>query len=220
MRVKISNRGASDEELVEDLARVALELQSTTLTRAAYDENGRFSSSMVVRRLGSWAVACDRAGLNNGRPDLGHDHSVWMQNIFDLWLLSGRQPTYGDMRSPASRFSPEGYAKRYGTWTDALRAFQAWIDETGSPDEQSLSARPDAPDSRHRTGRSPNLRLRWSVLSRDRFTCLSCGRSPANDAGTVLHVDHIVPYSKGGETEEENLQTLCDRCNYGKGDTN
>ena len=43
-----------------------------------------------------------------------------------------------------------------------------------------------------------------------------CGRSPAKDMNIELHVDHIMPYSKGGETVIENLQTLCSDCNLGK----
>ncbi|MGE4613767.1 MAG: HNH endonuclease signature motif containing protein, partial [Planctomycetota bacterium] len=32
-----------------------------------------------------------------------------------------------------------------------------------------------------------------------------------------IHVDHIVPLSKGGETTLDNLQVLCIDCNLGKG---
>ncbi|MBA3804703.1 MAG: HNH endonuclease, partial [Acidobacteria bacterium] len=35
-------------------------------------------------------------------------------------------------------------------------------------------------------------------------------------AGVALHVDHIRPWSKDGETLLENLQTLCSECNLGK----
>ena len=45
-----------------------------------------------------------------------------------------------------------------------------------------------------------------------------CGDSPAKNPDAVLHVDHILPWSKGGETVEENLQTLCSVCNIGKSD--
>ncbi|RKX24889.1 MAG: hypothetical protein DRP45_07160 [Candidatus Zixiibacteriota bacterium] len=31
-----------------------------------------------------------------------------------------------------------------------------------------------------------------------------------------MEVDHKIPWSKGGETIEENLQTLCSECNQGK----
>jgi 5-methylcytosine-specific restriction endonuclease McrA len=54
------------------------------------------------------------------------------------------------------------------------------------------------------------------VLQRDRFTCCTCGASPALTPSTELHVDHIVPWSKGGETVLGNLQPLCSVCNLGK----
>ena len=52
--------------------------------------------------------------------------------------------------------------------------------------------------------------VRTAVLLRDGARCRKCR--------TVLHleVDHIIPVSKGGETEESNLQTLCRRCNRRK----
>jgi len=35
----------------------------------------------------------------------------------------------------------------------------------------------------------------------------------------ILHVDHILPRSKGGKDEMINFQTLCDKCNLGKSNT-
>lgn len=58
-------------------------------------------------------------------------------------------------------------------------------------------------------------KLRYQVLNRDHHRCVICGAS-AND-GVKLHVDHIIPVSKGGKTELSNLRTLCERCNLGKG---
>jgi len=57
--------------------------------------------------------------------------------------------------------------------------------------------------------------LRYDVLKRDEFACQICGASYKND-GVKLEVDHVIPVSKGGKTELENLQTLCERCNRGK----
>lgn len=59
-----------------------------------------------------------------------------------------------------------------------------------------------------------NDQLRYDVLKRDKYKCKICGTS-AQD-GAKLHVDHIIPVSKGGKTTISNLQTLCDRCNIGK----
>lgn len=56
--------------------------------------------------------------------------------------------------------------------------------------------------------------LRYDILRRDGFRCRLCG-STASD-GVKLHVDHIIPVSKGGRTEPGNLRTLCERCNMGK----
>lgn len=67
--------------------------------------------------------------------------------------------------------------------------------------------------SRRRKRNIP-LGLRFKVLERDKGKCKLCGRSPKE--GIKLHVDHIDPFSKGGLTILENLQTLCDECNIGK----
>ena len=58
--------------------------------------------------------------------------------------------------------------------------------------------------------------MRYEILRRDNFRCQLCG-STAQD-GVKLHIDHIVPVSKGGHTTPENLRVLCDRCNFGKRD--
>ena len=56
--------------------------------------------------------------------------------------------------------------------------------------------------------------LRYDILKRDGYRCHICGATQAD--GVKLHVDHIIPVSKGGRTEPSNLQTLCERCNLGK----
>ena len=52
--------------------------------------------------------------------------------------------------------------------------------------------------------------VRAAVLVRDGGRCRKCRRA------INLEMDHIVPVSKGGKTEESNLQTLCRRCNRRK----
>ena len=58
--------------------------------------------------------------------------------------------------------------------------------------------------------------VRFDILKRDGYKCQICGLA-AND-GVRLEIDHIYPVSKGGKTENSNLQTLCERCNRGKRD--
>jgi hypothetical protein len=56
--------------------------------------------------------------------------------------------------------------------------------------------------------------VRSRVLARDHYRCKHCGISA--DLGAVLHIDHIIPISKGGTSDLGNLQTLCQDCNLGK----
>ena len=56
--------------------------------------------------------------------------------------------------------------------------------------------------------------MRWLVFKRDNWKCVACGRSAKDNV--ILHVDHIVPRSKGGRNELSNYQTLCENCNIGK----
>ncbi len=69
-----------------------------------------------------------------------------------------------------------------------------------------------------RSTRAISDKLRYQVLKRDNFKCCACGASPAKDPSVELHIDHIIPWSKGGESTLENLQTLCSKCNIGKSD--
>lgn len=62
---------------------------------------------------------------------------------------------------------------------------------------------------------SLTAKTRWAVLTRDKFACVACGATPKD--GAKLHVDHVVPVSRGGTNEMENLRVLCQMCNAGRG---
>ena len=59
-------------------------------------------------------------------------------------------------------------------------------------------------------------KLREFIKERDNFTCCNCGNSIHIEPNLLLEIDHIIPVSKGGYTVEENLQTLCWKCNRSK----
>ena len=60
-------------------------------------------------------------------------------------------------------------------------------------------------------------KLRTQIKERDNYTCKYCGNSVHKEPNLLLEIDQIIPISKGGYTEEANLQTLCWKCNRGKG---
>lgn len=61
-------------------------------------------------------------------------------------------------------------------------------------------------------------KLREFIKNRDNFTCCNCGNSTHVEPNLLLEIDHIIPVSKGGYTVEDNLQTLCWKCNRSKSD--
>ena len=60
------------------------------------------------------------------------------------------------------------------------------------------------------------MKLREIIKKRDNYTCCYCGNSIHDEPNLLLEIDHIIPISKGGCTVEENLQTLCWKCNRAK----
>jgi 5-methylcytosine-specific restriction endonuclease McrA len=102
------------------------------------------------------------------------------------------------------KFSVKQYYTRFGSWNLAM-------------EKAGLLIWNDFIKSKANGRRKAGDKLRMEVFKRDNFRCVLCGASPANEVGVTLHADHIVPFSKGGATVLENLQTLCGACNLGKG---
>ncbi len=212
---RVSGQPVSDAELLGDLRRVATSLGKTTVGQKEYRRIGRYDDSTTTRRFGSWNRALKAAGLSvSNVVDLGDEEMF--ENILALWQHYGRQPRRRELALPPSRISQSPYLRRFRSWTAALEGFVAHANakDYGNAPMNGVSS---APEDARRTSRDPSLRLRFQVLQRDRFACRSCGASPAAKAGIELHVDHVTPWSKGGETILENLQTLCSKCNLGKG---
>ena len=61
-------------------------------------------------------------------------------------------------------------------------------------------------------------KLREYIKRRDNYTCQCCSASTAQQDLLLLEVDHIIPVAKGGLSTEDNLQTLCWKCNRTKSD--
>lgn len=57
--------------------------------------------------------------------------------------------------------------------------------------------------------------VRYEVLKRAKYRCELCG---AHEDQAALHIDHIIPRSKGGSDDISNFQSLCVTCNTSKRD--
>lgn len=229
LRVRKPNN-LSMKECLADLRRVAETLGATVVTVEQYRRFGTFTEGPFRRLFGTWADALQQAGLEvSGSYHERYSEEELFQNLEAVWRAVGRQPKRSDMREPLSAIGSDSYRRRFGSWRKALEAFVAYVNHTPVQEATSLvnnveengagcQPRPAVSGPVSKTSRSISWRLRFLVMRRDAFKCRFCGVSPAVTPGTILVVDHVVPWSKGGETLLSNLQTLCEVCNGGKSD--
>jgi hypothetical protein len=212
----------SREELLEALKRYAEENNLEFVAGRGFTRRYGIPMNTVVRHFGKWSAFCKAAGLKP-RYELYVGTEELMQNLGIVWEKLGRQPRANEMRQPLSPISIAKYQKHFRkTWYEVCLDFLDW--KSGVPlDEFGKRTYPITGHSVTRclprkTARQVPLTLRYTVLKRDAFRCVQCGRSPTTERDVKLQIDHIVPWSKGGETVIENLQTLCSECNLGKRD--
>jgi len=214
--LKPYHRNVSDEELIQDLKNVADLLNKTSVTIDEYNEYGKYHATTLTRRFGNWMKSLGKAGLAETRT-IGVTDEQYFKNIEEVWIKLGRQPRYSEMQKPVSRYSAGAYDYRFGSWSKALERFVDYVNsESIDVNESPTETVNDDTTFKYKTKKSISWRLRFQIMRRDSFKCKFCGRSPATDLGVELHVDHIKPWSKGGETIPNNLQTLCSQCNIGK----
>ncbi len=213
----------TNEEFIADLKAAFAANNSEALTMALYKKLGRYSPDAIAKRFGSWNKALVTADLPR-KLVLNIPVIDLLINLKNVWETLGRQPRMCELRRPVSLYSDTTYRTAFGTWEKVLRKFIAFVQENEVPDagcavtELSPDARRKRSSDTQMNHRRVGWRMRHIVMKRDNFRCKACGASPARDPSVMLHVDHILPRSKGGESVLENLQTLCEMCNIGKGD--
>lgn len=213
------NRNVPDEDLLNNLIAMNEKLKALgkRLTHRSYNEIGSYASSTFAVRFGSWNNALSKAGLI-----LNEEKNIPIEALFDnlkiVWIAKGRQPVIREMGDTPSKYTASVYSDRFGSWRKALGEFVTFVEQERYAvlsSEVRVEIKNDPISNSAK--RDPSLSLRFLVLKKNNFCCIACGRSPATVTGLQLEIDHINPWSKGGKTIEENLQTLCFDCNRGKG---
>jgi hypothetical protein len=222
-KLKTYHRNTPSEVLLADVQSVAAELKKNTLTMPEYEIYGKYHPHTLQKRFGSWYKVLVLAKLDAKIKKYIPEEELY-KNIEEVWISLGRQPKYSEMKAPLSKYSTNPYENHFGTWGQALEQFVNYINSDNFNENENLLAESEQPQNdstrkeiTHKTKRDISDRLRFRILMRDGFTCRKCGKSPMKTLGIELHIDHIIPWSKGGETIPENLETKCQQCNLGKG---
>jgi Homing endonuclease associated repeat/HNH endonuclease len=239
-RFNASSQKISRHEILREIHRVAELIHAKELTIQQFEQHSRFGAKVARKEFGSWHHAARDAGFAGSPKGQAKTDDECFDNLLAVWTHYGRAPSQREMARSPSMLSASVYSRRFGSWMRALEAFVARVNQDVADlpapslavvvriphaDDSVLTSEPPlAVSDATRSNRVPEsdkreirLGLRYAVLSRDRFRCVACGRSPATVLGVNLHIDHILAWSKGGKTTLANLRTTCADCNLGKG---
>ena len=219
----------SRSKIIEELERVAKHFDYKDFRGKEFDNLSDISFGTVIREFGTWEKALSflKENLSKKNIELGsrrNKRQYKEKELFDemerIWNLLGHRPSVNEWNLSKASISDNTYMRYFGGWQNACLKFiehkmggSIFSDE----EEKEISDKEvKATDYKPEYSRNIPLNIRLKVLDRDNFRCVFCGRSPATDIGIKLHIDHIEPFSKGGKSIFENLQTLCQDCNLGK----
>lgn len=116
-----------------------------------------------------------------------------------------------------TKYSYVNGVRRSYTHTDTEKTFYMTIGEVLDIGDELSSINFETTTKKYNQANQRKLltpELRQRIKERDNYTCQICGKYMPDEVG--LHIDHIIPISKGGKTVEQNLQVLCDKCNLRK----
>ena len=234
-------RNISREKILDELERIAEHFKYNYFRRKDFNEIADIHSATVERCFdGSWNDAMlalkKRLKQKNKNIILGHRRKYSEKEIFEemerIWRLVGHRPSENEWTAIEPKISYDTVYRYFGGWTKACLNFieyksgeTATVNEKKSGESKKVKnyispVRNNEAKTGERIGKTRTipLNIRLKVFSRDNFRCIFCGKSPATNVGTKLHIDHIVPFSQGGINLPKNLQTLCEKCNLGKSD--
>ena len=222
------------EKMLDELEKVAKEFDYIEFGWRDFNKVTDISASPVKKEFGNWknALKALKGHLNKKGLDLSPrkfpPNRVYSdKNIFDeierIWNQLGHRPSRTEWELSNPKISYSGIKQRFGGWQKVCLQFIEYkmghMIEIDDGKKQIKKMQESEKKITYKEGdtRSISLGLRIKVLNRDNYRCIKCGRSPATDVGIKLHLDHKIPFSQGGKSTEENLQTLCQDCNIGKG---
>ena len=87
----------SDEDVIEDLKRVAAIYESTSLTAKEYTKYGKYHSHTLIKHYGTWNAVLKLAGMNLNLNRIFSNEEMF-EEIERIWVLLGRQPTTTDIK--------------------------------------------------------------------------------------------------------------------------
>lgn len=223
-----------ESKILTELEKAAKHFDYTEFAWRDFNKIADISATTVKKHFGSWksGLAALKKNLQTKgldlRPRPFAPNRVYSdKEMFDemarIWAKVGQRPSRYEWEESDPKIAYQTYKQRFGGWTNSCMKFIEYKMGSAIHTDEDVSVRKETViDSivsirpKPESSRAVPLSVRLKVLDKDNFRCRFCGRSPASEMGVKLHIDHIIPFSKGGKTVVDNLQTLCFDCNMGK----
>lgn len=223
------------EKIIGELEKVAEKYQYTRFTSKDFLRDASIGHQVVFREFGTWDEAM-RVLTNHlkqknltlkQRTKPKRKDAYTQRQLFDemqrIWSKIGHRPSKIEWEQADPEINYNTVRRHFNGWTNACLKFIEHITGETVVENKAISEKLDNQPKKKvkyepENNRTIPLGIRLEVLARDNFRCVYCGKSPSTDIGTKLHIDHILPFSKGGKSILENLQALCLDCNLGKSD--
>ena len=210
----------SEDRKLEELEKAAMYFNYIEFSWRDFNKVSNISASAIKVHFGSWKKALEALNLHlqkkgmklSPRPyapqRIYSDEDLFIE-MERIWKKVGQRPSRTEWEMFEPKISIAAYKNRFGSWTNACLKFiefkmggEILSDnfvryETVDPLTHEKRAKISLAKE---NSRNVPLILRLKVLQRDNFRCVFCGKSPATDLGTKLHIDHIFPFSKGGKS--------------------
>jgi hypothetical protein len=217
----------SREEMLSELEKAAEKFNYIEFGWRDFNKVANISANPVKKEFGGWRKALAELkellqskgkdlSLRKVPPNRIHSDKDMFDEMEKIWKELGHRPSRTEWELAKPKIHYNTYKQRFGGWQNACLKFIEYkmggeieIDE--GKEEVEFEKPEKIKKVEYKTGdtRTIPVSVHLKVLSRDNYRCVFCGRSPATDIGVRLYLDHIKPFSKGGKSTEENLQTLC-----------
>ena len=221
----------SKTKILNELEKAARHFNYTGFGWRELSKVADISGNTVKKYFGTWKKGLEalkkrleRKGLDLSPRPHAPNRIYLDRELFGemerIWQKVGQRPSRTEWEMSKPKISYTTYKQRFGGWTNACLKFIEYkmdssiLVDIETPNKED--AKPNKNIGKITRSRGVPLNIRLKILDCDKYKCVLCGRSPATDIGVKLHIDHKIPFSKGGISIIENLQTLCQDCNLGK----
>lgn len=221
------------EKIIDELVKVADKYRYMRFTSRDFSGSASIGHQVIFREFGTWdeamRVLTEYLKQNNIilklRTKPKRKDAYTQKQLFDemqrIWSKIGHRPSKIEWEQSNPKINYNTVRRHFNGWINACLKFIEYITGEILVENKRILEKPNSELKKQfkyepKNNRTIPLGIRLEVLARNNFRCVYCGKSPSTDIGTKLHIDHILPFSKGGKSIIENLQILCFDCNLGK----